>query len=102
MKDLNQSEFNEEIKEGITVVDFWAPWCGPCRMFAPIFEQTAAELTDVSFAKVNADENQELMAEEGIRSIPTIKFYKDGVCITDATQIGPLSKEDFIKKINSL
>ena len=79
--ELTDETFAEEIddSEGITVVDFWAPWCGPCRVVAPVIEQLAEEYDgEVRFAKVNVDEAQRVSAEYGIRSIPTIGFFKDG------------------------
>ena len=78
MKHLTKKDFDETISSGKVVVDYWADWCGPCRMLAPIYEQLDSEMEDVTFAKVNADENQELTAEAGVRGLPTIVAYKDG------------------------
>ncbi len=71
---------NEVVKsDGLTVVDFWAPWCGPCRLVAPVMEELSEEYDGrVRFAKVNVDENQMIAGMFGIRSIPTIGFFKDG------------------------
>jgi thioredoxin 1 len=63
------------------VVDFWAPWCGPCRGFAPVFETAAEKHTDVVFAKVNTDEQQEIAAAFNIRSIPTLMFFREKVIV---------------------
>lgn len=79
--ELTDATFETELEgqEGLTVVDFWAPWCGPCRMVAPVIEELAEEYDgEVRFAKVNVDENQRVSALFGIRSIPTIGFFKDG------------------------
>ncbi|HSM62265.1 MAG TPA: thioredoxin, partial [Longimicrobiales bacterium] len=82
--EVTDATFETEVanNEGVTVVDFWAPWCGPCRMVAPVMEELAEEYAgQVRFAKVNVDENQATAGTFGIRSIPTIGFFKDGEVI---------------------
>ncbi len=81
VKHLSDDNFAAEVEQaaGLVVVDFWAPWCGPCRMVAPVIEQLATEYAGrVTFAKVNVDESPEVSARYGIRSIPTIGIFKDG------------------------
>lgn len=77
---LTSATFEEVVQRaGIVLLDFWAPWCAPCRMFGPIFEAAAAKHPDLVFAKVNTEGEQQLAAEWGIRSIPTVMAFKDGV-----------------------
>ena len=76
-----ESNFKEEVlnNKGLTVVDFWAPWCGPCKMFGPIFENTSKINNDIKFCKLNVDEDKEDISKKlGIMSIPTVILFKDG------------------------
>lgn len=79
VKKINEKEFVSEAKNGLAVVDFSATWCGPCKMIAPILEEVSQEMEGVSFYNVDVDENQNLAAEYGIFSIPSILVMKDGV-----------------------
>ena len=81
MKVINTAEFEELIKEGISFVDFFADWCGPCKMLGPVLEEVSAEYPDIEFAKVNVDENMDLAEKYGIMSIPQIFMFKDGEVI---------------------
>ncbi|HTM61984.1 MAG TPA: thioredoxin [Burkholderiales bacterium] len=80
--ELTQENFEETInKNPMVIIDFWAPWCGPCKGFAPVYEKAAESHTDVVFAKVNTDEQQELAGSFGIRSIPTLIVFREKVIL---------------------
>lgn len=99
--ELNNDNFDKTTKEGIALVDFWAPWCGPCRMLAPVIDELAQEFDGkAKICKVNSDEEQDLAVKFGVRSIPTIIFMKDGEVVD--TMIGAASKQAFVDKLNSL
>ena len=76
---LTDADFERRIASGKFVVDFWAAWCGPCRMIAPMIEQLATEQREVRFAKVNVDENPRTSSSFGIQGIPLLVFFKDGI-----------------------
>ena len=89
--------------DGITFVDFWAEWCGPCRMFAPVFEQAATENPDVVFAKVDTEAEQQLAGSLGIMSIPTLMIFRDGIQLF--SQPGALPKsalDDLLRQVREL
>ncbi len=79
MIQLTTDNFDEEVKEGKTLIDFWAPWCGPCRMQSPILEQLEASGAAVKICKVNVDEQPDLAKRFGILSIPTLILMQNGV-----------------------
>jgi thioredoxin 1 len=80
--EITEANFKETVEQdGITVLDFWAPWCGPCRAFAPVFERAAEKHADVRFGKINTDVEQGLAGAFEIRSIPTLLVFRDGVLL---------------------
>jgi thioredoxin 1 len=92
--ELTDANFDEQVgkTQGVTVVDFWAPWCGPCRMVGPVIEELSEEYAgEVRFATLNVDDNQGVAGQFGIRSIPTIGFFKDGEAV--GAVVGAYPKE---------
>lgn len=91
---LNNSNFDESISKGNVLVDFWAPWCGPCRMLAPTLEEIADENPQITIAKVNIDDEPDLAAKFGVMSIPTVIVFKNGE--KAGQSVGLVSKEKLI------
>ena len=97
VKTLTDATFEGEIASGSVIVDFWAPWCGPCRMVGPVIDEIAQEHGDkITVGKVNVDENPSIAQKFGIMSIPTIILFKDGEPAKKV--IGARSKADFLKE----
>ncbi|AOY55902.1 MAG: hypothetical protein RI933_1389 [Actinomycetota bacterium] len=79
---LTEATFLEQAnKDGITIVDFWAEWCGPCRQFGPVFEKASETYPEITFGKVDTEAEQSLAAQAGISSIPTLMVFRDGVLL---------------------
>ncbi|OHE06378.1 MAG: thioredoxin [Sulfurimonas sp. RIFOXYD12_FULL_36_11] len=99
--ELTNSDFESTLSEGVSLVDFWAPWCGPCRMIAPVIEELANDYEGkAKICKVNTDEEQDIAVKFGIRSIPTIMFFKDGKMVDQV--VGAQSKAALSQKIDAL
>jgi thioredoxin 1 len=103
VQEVTEQTFEDEVTKSDlpAVVDFWAPWCGPCRMIGPMMEKLSGEYEGkVKFCKVNVDENQQLAANAGVQSIPLLVFYKDGKRVDDS--VGAVPEAQIRPKIDAL
>lgn len=96
---LTQENFQTEVLDakGTALVDFWAAWCGPCRMLSPVVDEVAAELSGVKVGKVNIDEQPDLAAQFDVMSIPTLVVFKDGKAVNQS--VGVIPKEAILKMV---
>jgi len=106
--ELNSENFNKFIESGYSLVDVWAPWCGPCRMISPIVdEMSSIYIGKLSVGKLNADDNRDLVMEYGVRNIPTLLFFQDGKPLLDeegnpTKLVGNISSDKLKEVINSI
>ncbi|WP_352396424.1 thioredoxin [Kineosporia sp. NBRC 101677] len=100
---MTQDNHDETVKDGIVLIDFWAEWCGPCKRFGPVFEKVSEANEDATFAKVDTEDQQVLAAKYGVRSIPTLVIYRDGIPLF--SQPGALPEatlESLLKEVREL
>ncbi len=98
--EVTDSTFNDIVSDNpLVVVDCWAPWCGPCRMIAPVIDELSTKFEDVKFGKLNTDENMVISRKFQIMAIPTLLFFKDGKLVERVTGVVPKKHiEDLVKK----
>lgn len=96
---LTDANFKDEISQGLVLVDFWAPWCAPCRMLGPIIDEVANEVEGVKVGKLNVDENQQVASEYQVMSIPTVILFKDGEIVESMVGVRP--KESYLEILNA-
>ncbi|CAI3466435.1 thioredoxin [Enterococcus cecorum] len=102
-KEITDATFSQEISEGLVLVDFWAPWCGPCRMQAPILDQLSQKYdeTELKITKLNVDDNPQTAASFGVMSIPTLLFFKDGELVEKRVGVQPKPVlEEIVEKLS--
>lgn len=102
--DVTEETFEQTVSgEGITLVDAWADWCGPCKRFAPVYEKASEQHTDATFAKLDTEANQALAAALQIQSIPTLMIFRDGIMVfREAGALPPAALEDLITQVKGL
>ena len=100
---MTRTNHDETVVDGIVLIDFWAGWCGPCVRFAPVFEKASEQHADVTFANVDTEDQRELSAMYGVRSIPTLVIYRDGIPVfSQPGAIPPAVLEDLIGQVRAL
>ena len=100
LKNLNSKTFNELIKSGVSIVDFSADWCMPCKIMSPIVDEVAGKIKNAKFGKVDVDRETELAQRFGVMSVPTLLFFKNKEQV-DMT-VGVIPKEDLVKRIEKI
>lgn len=104
IQELTANDFTATTdKPGIVLIDWWAPWCGPCRSFAPIYEKVAAQNPDITFGKVNTQDEPALAGAFQIQAIPTLMVFRDGILVfSQAGMLPPAALTDLVRQVRAL
>ncbi len=97
VKEITDSDFDVTVKSGLVMVDFWAPWCGPCQMMTPVVEAIGGKVDYATVCKINVDDHNQAAAQNGVQSIPTFVFFKDGKEV--GRMIGAQSEDAIIAEL---
>ena len=101
---IKEADFEKTVQgEGIVLVDWWAPWCGPCRAFSPVYEKTSEKFPEVTFGKVNTEDEPKLAGAFNIQAIPTLMAFRDGILVfSQPGMVPPDALEELVTKVQQL